>query len=292
MSGWLEVVEGGALTTVQDGGRPGLAHLGVSPSGYLDRRAARLANRLVGNGEGDAVLETTGRGPTLRLRDARHSTVFAVTGAEAEVSVDGRPVDLPSPVLLRDSQSLTIGAAHAGLRSYLAIRGGLLVDAVLGSCSRDLLSGLGPPPLAPGQRLPIGNATRPVPASDEVALAGVILAPTLRIHAGPRADWFTPDALQTLTSAQWTVSSESSRVGLRLTGPTVQRNDSRELAPEGMVTGALQVPPNGQPVLLLADHPTTGGYPVIAVVAEDDLDLAGQAAPGTSIRFRLISGRV
>jgi biotin-dependent carboxylase-like uncharacterized protein len=289
---WLEVLDGGPLTTVQDAGRSGFGHLGVPPSGWLDGPAARLANRLVGNAEGEALLETTGRGPTLQLTSASENIVIAVTGAPAPLQIEGRSVDHLMPTLLRPGQTLRIGTVSAGVRSYVAFRGGLLVDPVLGSRSTDLLSGLGPAPLRTGDRLPVGTASHPVPEADVSAVgavAGIDPDPVVGIRPGPSDGWFDPSALAALTSARWTVSPTSSRVGLRLDGPELMRRTDRELPPEGMVTGALQVPPDGQPVLLLADHPTTGGYPVIAVVADRDLTLAAQAAPGTSIRFRLLS---
>ncbi len=291
-SGWLLVEDGGGLTTVQDAGRGGLAHLGVSPSGFLDAPAARLANRLLGNLEDMAVLETTGRGPRLRIAQAPAGSagvIVAVTGAPAAVTVDGRAADQNAPLLLRAGQVLEVGRATAGVRSYVAVRGGLTVAPVLGSRSTDLLSGLGPPVVQPGHRLPFGPALSPVPAADFVAVSGIATAPVIGVYPGPSAHWFDDSALTALTEDRWTVSPDSSRVGVRLTGPVLRRAHGLELPPEGMVTGALQVPPNGQPVLLLADRPTTGGYPVIAVARESDLPHAAQAAPGTVLRFRLLS---
>jgi biotin-dependent carboxylase-like uncharacterized protein len=286
MTAFLDVVKPGLLTTIQDAGRPGLAHLGISPSGYLDAPAARLANRLVGNAPDAAVLETTGIGPALR---ARGKVVAAVTGAVAPVSIDGRFADQHTSILLRDGQTLQIGPATAGLRCYVAVRGGIAVPPVLGSRSKDLLSGLGPAVLLPGQELPVGEAVAgPVPAADGLTFADIAAEPVVGIYPGPSADWFAPEALQLLGSHPWTVEPASSRVGLRLTGPTLARTRPGELAPEGMVTGSIQVPPTGLPVLLLADHPTTGGYPVIAVAREGDLHHAAQAAPGTTLRFRLL----
>lgn len=286
MTAILEVLDGGLLTTIQDAGRPGLAHLGVSPSGYLDAPAARLANRLVGNHEEAAMLETTGSGPTLQPRG--DGVIVAVTGAPAPLRVDGHQVDHHASFLLRAGQRLAVGRATSGLRCYVAVRGGIAVEPVLGSRSADLISGLGPPVLQAGQHLPVGDAIAgPVPAADGMAFPAVIPEPVIAVDPGPSDGWFTSEALQLLGSAAWTVDPASSRVGLRLTGPPLQRRRSGELPPEGMVTGSLQVPPNGLPVLLLADHPTTGGYPVIAVAAESDLHHAAQAAPGSSVRFRL-----
>ena len=286
MSAVLEVVDGGLLTTIQDAGRPGLAHLGVPPSGFLDAPAARLANRLVGNDEDAALMETTGSGPTLRLHG--EGVVVAITGAPASLRVDRQPVDHHASFLLRAGQTLTVGRPTSGLRSYLAVRGGIGVDPVLGSRSTDLISGLGPPVLRAGQHLPVDDATAgPVPAADGMAFPAVVSEPVITVDPGPSDDWFAPEALQLLGSAAWTVDPASSRVGLRLAGPPLLRRRSGELPPEGMVTGSLQVPPNGLPVLLLADHPTTGGYPVIAVALDADLHHAAQAAPGTTVRFRL-----
>jgi biotin-dependent carboxylase-like uncharacterized protein len=289
--GQFEVVDGGPFTTIQDRGRPGLAHLGIPASGFLDPQAARLANRLVGNLEDDAVLETTGRGPVLRLMQSHPGTAgvtVAVTGAPAPVRIDAHLVDPESPLFVRVGQLLNLGPALAGVRSYLAVRGGLSMTPVLGSRSTDQLSGLGPPALRAGQRLPFGKASRPIPGTDVAAPTEIVHAPQLGIYPGPSQRRFGDDALTTLASNEWTVSPTSSRVGLRLQGPRLRRRDDRELPPEGMVTGALQVPPDGQPVLLLADHPTTGGYPVIAVVREQDLGFAAQAAPGTAVRFRIL----
>ncbi len=287
MTGLLEVIDGGLLTTVQDPGRPGLAHLGISPSGFLDPPAARLANRLVGNPQAAAVLETTGRGPTLRPRDT--GVVVAVAGAAAAILVDGRAADQYASFLLQPGQTLEIGRAVTGLRCYVAVRGGFAVSPVLGSRSTDLLSGLGPPVVRGGHVLPVGEAIAgSVPAADGVAYADLAASPVIGIYPGPSRDWFTREALQLLGSRDWLVDPASSRIGLRLNGPALERCRAGELAPEGMVTGSIQVPPNGLPVLLLADHPTTGGYPVIAVAREADLHHAAQAAPGTAIRFRLL----
>lgn len=284
---WLEVIEPGPLTTIQDAGRPGLGHLGVAPSGFLDAPAARLANRLVGNPEEAALLETTGSGPTLRL-DSTTTLLIAVTGAPAPIQIDGAPADHHAQLYVHPSQKIAIGRASAGLRTYLAVRGGIATKPVLGSRSTDLLSALGSPPLGAGQRLAIGNPAAPSPAADHIPVADIDPDPVMHIYAGPSDSWFTSAALRALVRTGWTVSPTSSRVGLRLSGPALTRSRPGELPPEGMVTGAIQVPPDGQPVLLLADHPTTGGYPVIAVAREADLHLAAQAVPGSTLRFRLL----
>ncbi|MFF5921181.1 biotin-dependent carboxyltransferase family protein [Streptomyces flavochromogenes] len=278
------VVRAGALTTVQDLGRSGYAHLGVPRSGALDPAAVRLVNRLVGNPETAAVLETTVDGCALR---PRRTVTVAVGGAPCPVRVDGHPAAWGTAVRVPAGSVLEIGAATRGLRAYVAIGGGVDVAPVLGSRSTDLLSGLGPPPAAEETVLPLGPDTA-------TAVRGSVDAPpwpgppdelVLRVRFGPRDDWFTAAALRTLVTRAYRVSSASNRIGLRLEGPALERALRGELASEGMVLGAVQVPPDGRPVVFLADHPTTGGYPVVGVVREADLGAAAQAVPGTPVRF-------
>lgn len=279
----LTVEVAGVLTTVQDLGRPGLAGWGVSPSGAADRGSLRLANRLVGNPESAAGLEVTLGGLGVR---ARGDLVVAVTGADVDVTVDGRAVGAGTAVAVADGQRLRLGPARTGLRAYLAVRGGVAVPEVLGSRSTDLLSGLGPRPARAGQVLPVGAPPASLPAVDVAPVGpagGRELA--LRVVPGPRDDWFQPAALEVLLSSPYRVTPDSNRVGMKLSGPVLARSIARELPSEGVVRGALQVPPSGQPVLFLADHPVTGGYPVIAVVVDEDTDLAAQARPGALLRF-------
>lgn len=284
----LEVVRSGALTTVQDGGRPGHAHLGVPRSGALDRPAWRLANRLVGNRSEAAVLETTLDGCALRPRCA---VTAAVGGAPCPVLVDGRPVAWGAAVTVPAGSLLETGAARNGVRSYLAFGGGIATAPELGSRSTDLLSGLGPPPLADGDLLPLGEPTAPEPGAGPAPWPGPPNELILRLRPGPREDWFTPTARHTLRRGPYRVSPDSNRVGLRIEGPPLARVRSGELPSEGLVLGAVQVPPDGRPVVFLADHPTTGGYPVVGVVREADLPAAAQAVPGTPVRFVPLDGR-
>lgn len=284
----LAVVRAGALTTVQDRGRPGHAHLGVPRSGALDAPAAALANRLVGNPVEAAVLETTLNGCALRPRSA---VTVAVTGAPCPVTVGGRPAPWGAPVRVPAGALLDIGPARAGVRSYVAVAGGVAVDPVLGSRSTDLLSGLGPPPLTDGTVLPLGRPDGVHTRVDVVPHPGPPSELVLRVTPGPRDDWFTASALQTLATGTYRVSSASNRIGLRTEGPSLERAVSGELPSEGMVLGAVQVPPDGRPVVFLADHPTTGGYPVIAVVRGADLPAAAQAVPGTPVRFMVVRRR-
>ena len=263
----IEVVSPGLLTTVQDRGRPGWAHIGVPPSGAVDPVSYELGNRLVGNEPGAAALEATLIGPQLRF--ARPALV-ALTGSVSEV----RAVEVEG--------ELDVGQLVGGARAYVCVRGGIDVEPVLGSRSTDLLTGLGPPPLQAGDLLRIGSAIAGEPVEERASpkegrVLGVVI--------GPRDDWFTAGALEQLTSVMWRVSPASNRVGIRLEGAPLERARDGELLSEGLVTGALQVPPNGHPILLLNDHPTTGGYPVIAVVVTRDLPRAGRLRPGDRVRF-------
>ncbi|MGY1697032.1 biotin-dependent carboxyltransferase family protein [Geodermatophilus sp. SYSU D00814] len=275
----LTVLAPGPLTTVQDRGRPGLAGIGVGRSGAADRSSAALANRLVGNDPGAAVLEATLGGLALR---ANADLLVVTTGARCP----GSPVHA-APGLLRAGTTLALGTPAAGLRTYLAVRGGIAVEPVLGSRSTDVLSGLGPAPLRAGDRLPVGQSAGPPPGVD---LAPVPDPPggevTVRLLPGPRADWLTPPAREALGTAAWTVTPQIDRVGLRLAGPRLDRAVTGELPSEGLLRGALQVPPSGQPVLFLGDAPVTGGYPVAGYVADADVDRCAQLRPGQILRLR------
>ena len=290
----LHVLAPGTLSTVQDLGRPGHAGLGVAPSGALDPGSLRLANRIVGNPERAAGLELTFGGLTLR---ADHPCVLAVTGAPVTVtvSVDGenRSYGCGSAVPVPAGAEVTVSTPSSGLRSWLAVRGGLDAPILLESASTDLLAGINEP-LTEGDVIVVGPEPQdPVPALDGAPLSvpssdGLVL----RVVLGPRHTWFTDGALSSLQEA-WTVDQRSNRVGLRLTGDPLERvadHRSRELPSEGAVAGAVQIASNGLPVLFLADHPVTAGYPVIACVVTDDLPLAAQAVPGQTVRFRPVEG--
>jgi len=284
----LVILAPGPLTTVQDLGRPGLAALGVGASGAADRGSLRLANRLVGNVEGAAALELTLGGLQVRLEGAgAGAAIVALTGAPCPVTVGGRAVGMNGPVAVRSGEVIVVGVPAEGVRTYLAVRGGVAVPEVLGARSTDTLSGLGPEPVRAGSVLPIGSETTGFPVVDQAPVRGHAGDAVLRVVPGPRADWFDPEALRTLGAEPYLVTAESNRIGVRLDGPELRRTEVAELPPEGMVRGALQVPPSGRPVLLLADHPVTGGYPVIGVVADADVDRAGQLRPGDRVRFRV-----
>lgn len=276
----IEIVATGPLATVQDLGRPGWAALGVSRSGAADRSAAALANRLVGNDPGAAVVEATLGGLAVRFGTA----AFAVlTGAPTPATLDGRAVATGAPFHAGAGSVLRLGLPSTGLRTYLAVHGGLDVEPVLDSRSTDVLTGVGPPPLAPGDVLPVGRPSgAELPGVDQVVSRAVAAPVVLRVTPGPRLDWFGPGAL---LGTAYRVGSASNRTALRLDGPSVLRLVDRELPSEGLVPGAVQVPPDGRPVVFLADIPVTGGYPVPWVVREADLDLVAQLRPGDELRF-------
>ncbi|MGN6404425.1 5-oxoprolinase/urea amidolyase family protein [Sinomonas sp.] len=299
----LHVESTGLQSLLEDLGRPGLGDLGVSAAGAADQQSARQANRLVGNEPGAAVVENLLGGLAVR---ARGDQVLAVAGASVPLEVrsaDGELVHRPAmcgPFALLDGESLSLGAPALGLRSYLAVRGGLDVPAVLGSRSTDSMSGIGPAALAPGTVLPVGtvDGVRPVGFSEASTLRLGKTVTTLRVVLGPREDWFSEDALEALCGQDWLVTEQSNRIGVRLApapatradddgapGRGLQRSREGELPSEGAVAGSLQVPPSGHPVLFLADHPVTGGYPVIAVVVLEDLPTAAQLPPGHRVQF-------
>ncbi|WP_373996238.1 biotin-dependent carboxyltransferase family protein [Streptomyces sp. 6-11-2] len=287
----LEVLAPGPLATVQDLGRPGWAHLGVPGSGAADRDSLALANRLVGNPQDAAGIETTFGGLRVRVHcrtpSGAPSVLYAaLTGAPCPATVDGRSVPVDAPFPLHDGQTLHLGVPGTGLRTYLAVRGGLDTPLLLGSRSTDLLSGIGLRPLRTGDRLPVGRPVLPFPGVDLAPRTAPPREFTLRVVRGPRDDWFDDASYAALLGARWEATSRSNRIGIRLDGPALTRVRDGELPAEGMVPGALQVPPNGRPVLFLTDHPVTGGYPVIAVVDAADLPLAGQIPPGAAVRFR------
>ena len=295
MTSALEVLATGPLVLVEDDGRPGFAALGVGRSGAADRTAYRLGARLVGNGDGRAALEVLLGGLSVR---ARGRVTLALTGAPAPAVVDGRPVGHATLVDVPEGSVLTLGMPATSLRTYLTVRGGIDVAPVIGSRSTDTLSGLGPPPVRVGDVLPIGMPGNDFPTVDQVALPGLqdegpVL---LEVLPGPRAGWVggvdgvggSAEDLGGLLRATWVVAGDSDRVGIRLTGARVHRAPEwggTELPSEGLVRGAVQVPAGGEPVVFLADHPVTGGYPVVAVLTASAADRAAQLRPGDAVRL-------
>ncbi|WP_458780385.1 5-oxoprolinase subunit B/C family protein [Arthrobacter sp. D3-16] len=296
----LLILSPGLQGLIQDLGRPGHAGLGVGAAGALDRSSLRRANRLVGNMPSAAAIEAVAGGLQVQ---AVGDQILAVTGALAELTIKRlagdsddtdeyleRNIPLAEPFALLDGEVLAVGPPQRGFRSYLALRGGFVAEAFLGSRSTDTLSGLGPAPLAPGHVIRAGEAAESrVVGTPEVQPdfpnGGVTV---LDVVPGPREDWFDAAAVESFYAQEWEVTPRSNRIGMRLAGQALERNRQGELASEGTVAGALQIPPEGLPVLFLADHPISGGYPVIGVVVDHQLDLAGQMPIGGRIRFRRV----
>ncbi len=276
----ITVVRPGPLTVVKDTGRPGHAHLGVAPTGAVDRGAYARANALAGNPAGTAVLECTLGG--LRLR-ADEPVVLVLTGTDAVLDVDGTRAAAEQVVEVPAGATVSVTMPRRGLRSYLAVRGGFAVPEVLGSRSTDQIGGIGPARLAKDDVLPVGTVTGGPDAPPPVR-AGP--DEPLEVDLGPRDDWFTAEAVATFLSAEYTVTPDSNAVGVRLDGPPLHRSRTTELPSEGVVRGSVQVPPNGRPIIFGADHPVTGGYPVIAVLTPEAADRLAQARPGARLRFR------
>lgn len=287
----LTVLTSGPQLLVEDLGRPGAASLGAGRSGALDRAALKLANRLLGNDERAAGLEVLVHA-VLRFEQP---TWFAVTGARGALRLGGHPIEPDAAVHASAGDVLQLGAAERGLRYVVALRGGVAVPLELGSASSDIGARLGPAPLTDGDRIVLrDDPPSAIPAVDALTV-GSPADDEVDVHvvAGPRQEWFSPASVEVFYDTVWEVSPESNRVGVRLQsveGTALQRSDDpllpAELPSEPMVPGAIQVPPSGAPTVLLADGPVTGGYPVIAVVADADLDLFAQLRPGQHVRFR------
>jgi len=277
----LVVESPGLLTLVQDLGRPGLGHLGVSPSGAFDRSALRQVNLVLGNQPGAAALEVLRGALVVR---AESPTWVAVTGGAGLITVDGDPRAYGRAIRLQPGQRFALGAPTAGLRTYVGVAGGLAVPKELGSRSTDTLAGLGPDPLTTGDRLEIGTTTHP-PDIEDVPQLGRTGEVTLDVMLGPRDNWFSAAAVRQLLESPWQVSPASDRVGVRLTGPVLERSRADELPSEPCVRGSIQVSADGQPIVFGPDHPVTGGYPVIAVVLDRHTDRLAQSAPGQVVRF-------
>lgn len=286
----ITVLKPGVLTSVQDCGRDGWGGYGVGTAGAMDRTCLRLANALVGNGEDAAALEITASGPSLRFAQASH---VALTGAECELRIDGTMVRAWQAHPVRAGSIVEIGRVQRGWRAYLALAGGLATRSVLGSSASDLNAGLGPFD---------GRALR---AGDELAVhSGAIASgrrftwsldprpwfdadPGHRLHLirGSHHDVLDESSQRALREGEFRIASQSNRVGLRLQGPHLALRAALELVSEPVAFGSMQLPPSGQPIILMAEHPTIGGYPRIAQVAGIDLPRLVQRRPGESVRF-------
>jgi biotin-dependent carboxylase-like uncharacterized protein len=275
----LVVVAPGPLTLVQDAGRPGYASMGLGRSGAFDAGAYELGWRLLGNAVGTAALEVLLGGLTLRATGPARAVV---TGGLVQAYAGDRPVGYAEPCYLLPGETLRLGHCTRGIRAYVSVAGGIDVAPTLGSRSTDTLSGLGPRPLAAGDVLAVGEAGPPSRADAAPITPPTDAVVTLDALPGPRTDWLDDPRL----TGEWTVAPDSNRVGVRLTGHLWKRADLRELPSEGVVTGSIQLPPDGRPVIFGPDHPTTGGYPVVGVLSDASCNLLAQLRPGQRVRFR------
>ena len=287
-AGALQILRPGLLTTVQDLGRYGHQAAGVPVAGPMDTFSHRLANQLAGNDSDAATLEITLIGPEL-IVDA--DTTMAIAGGQFEVSCDDRPVTLGASFAVKRGQRIKFGRVTQGARAYLAVAGGMLTEPVLGSRATHLVSRMGGfngRALMAGDSVPIASDARPRPQRKSVGLT----LPTrgralLRVMPGPQADWFQGDTLRTIAGVSFRISPQSNRMGYRLQGPPLTRVRDDELISEPLGIGAIQVPAAGEPILLMADRQTAGGYPKIGYVISADLPVAGQLAPGDFIEFHV-----
>lgn len=288
----LVVLWPGMLTTVQDLGRWGYQDRGVPVSGPMDAVAHRLANACVGNAAHAATLEVTLLGPELRFDE---DATFAIVGGDLGAALDHSVVKSCTPLYAHAGATLRFGARHSGSRAYLAVQGGIDVPPVLGSRATHVLSAMGGyrgRPLAAGDRLPLAKystgvaSRRPFP-NRPLPLGGA----RLRVLLGPQDDFFDESALERLQRTRFVVSSQSNRMAYRLTGGNISRAGDREMISDATFFGSIQVPPSGEPILLMADRQTTGGYPQIATVITADLPAAGQLAPGDWIEFSVCTRR-
>jgi antagonist of KipI len=282
----LLIVRPGLLTTVQDLGRFGSQDVGVSVSGSMDWFSHRLANCLVGNDETAATLEVTLIGPEIAFEA---DATIAITGAHFEITCGGQPIPTGSSVRVAGGQAIRFGRLLRGARAYIAVAGGIQTPVVLGSRATHLVTGLGGVEgraVAPGDRLPIGSMAVewPVRTASGLPLPNNRFA-RLRVMRGPQDDWFAEAAFKTLFNAEFLVSSRSNRMGFRLEGPGLARSRAGEPISEPVAMGAIQVPGSGEPIMLMADRQTAGGYPKIGHVITADLPLAGQLAPGDRVGF-------
>jgi antagonist of KipI len=288
------VLKPGMQTTVQDTGRWGFQSRGVPVAGPMDPVSHRLANALVGNDRDAATLEITLLGPELEFDDER---LVAVAGAEFALTLDGRPALEYAPFIVAAGSRLRFGARGRGARAYLAVSGGIAVPAILGSRATHLVSsmgGFGGRALVAGDRLPLGDASRaqamPL-APQDATIALPDHQARIRVLAGPQVECFGADALDVLQSEPYRIAQNSDRMGFRLDGPRLTHARGADIISDATPLGVLQVPASGQPILLMADRQTTGGYPKIATVIAADIALAGQLAPADTISFAVCTPR-
>lgn len=285
----LIVLAAGPATSIQDAGRFGWQRYGVGPAGAMDRLSLALANAIAGNPPGTGAIEFALAGGRLRVEGGPARVSLA--GADCLVKIDGATVAPLSSVTVHDGQTIEVGAARSGMFAYLAVAGGFALRPALGSLSlhhRTGVGGLDGRALRAGDRVPLKLQE---PAGQDLALPSSPPAGSgpMRVVLGPQDDYFTPDAIRTLAENPYTVSDQADRMGLRLRGPKLDHGaKGYNIVSDGIPTGAIQVPGNGLPLILLADRQTTGGYPKIATVISWDLPRLVQCRPGTGLRFAIV----
>ncbi len=290
----LAVLEPGLFTTIQDLGRPGYLRYGIPPSGPVDREAFVLANRLVGNPDTAAGLECTLVGPRLEVCAA---CLVAVTGAEMPLAVNERKAPSWIAVRLKVGDTLKLGAARRGVRAYVAVSGGIEVSPALGSKStyvRGKLGGLEGRPLRTGDLLPLGRPEGPLEAAEGRRVRAEFIPsyseePEVRVVLGPQADRFTPEGIEAFLQGPYEMLPQSDRMGARLRGPRIAHARGHDIISDGIPLGGIQVVGDGQPIVLLVDRQSTGGYTKIATVCSFDIARVGQVRPGERLRFRSVS---
>lgn len=286
----IKVITPGMLSTIQDGGRKGFAALGFNASGVMDVRSYHIANALVGNFTDEAVIEMTYLGGSFKFLESNY---IAITGADMSPKLDGAPVEMYKTVFVKRDETLTFSAAASGMRTYLAVRGGIDVPVIMGSRSTNLkckLGGLDGRALKAGDIVPcrdvydefhkhlIHSAPKEDFESDEI---------TIRVLLGPQDDYFTERGIKTFLNSTYTVTNESDRMGCKLSGEKIEYKNTVDIISDGIVFGSIQIPRTGNPIIMLADRQTTGGYAKIATVISVDLPLLAQARPGTRVHFEL-----
>lgn len=287
----IKVITPGMLSTIQDGGRKGFAAMGFNASGVMDVRSYHIANALVGNFTDEAVIEMTYLGGSFKFLESNY---IAITGADMSPKLDGVPVEMYTTVFVKQDETLTFSAAESGMRAYIAVRGGIDVPVIMGSRSTNLkckLGGLDGRPLKAGDIVPcrdvydefhkhlIHSAPKEDFGSDEI---------TVRVLLGPQDDYFTDNGIKTFLNSTYTVTNESDRMGCKLSGEKIEYKNTVDIISDGIVFGSIQIPRTGNPIIMLADRQTTGGYAKIATVISVDLPLLAQARPGTKVHFKLI----
>lgn len=287
----IKVITPGMLSTIQDGGRKGFAAMGFNASGVMDVRSYHIANALVGNFTDEAVIEMTYLGGSFKFLESNY---IAITGADMSPKLDGVPVEMYTTVFVKQDETLTFSAAKSGMRAYIAVRGGIDVPVIMGSRSTNLkckLGGLDGRPLKAGDIVPCRDVydefhkhlIHSVPkedfGSDEI---------TVRVLLGPQDDYFTDHGIKTFLNSTYTVTNESDRMGCKLSGEKIEYKNTVDIISDGIVFGSIQIPRTGNPIIMLADRQTTGGYAKIATVISVDLPLLAQARPGTKVHFKLI----